>query len=232
MSNPGHNAPRVTCPRCRANNFTGKTHCWQCSAPLPPPEAVGLGAPVGSSRGTAAGGSSARASNWAPQAQRSHAGGIQAPHHANAAAEQPSNSARDDAFVRKWGMSRGIAALTVAVALGMFLVVWAVAGRMHSASEPVRATSSEPAPIFAPTPQETPAARAVTDDSDPVVAESKRFIERESRHAGLHEPPAASDGRVHLRGGGSISTDQYRDAQRRLQESPVLHTPIPAPPMP
>ena len=129
-------------------------------------------------------------------------------------------------------MSRGIAALAAAVALGMFLVVWAVAGRMRGGSDAVHATAAEPTPIFAPAAQEAPAARAVTEDTDPLVAESKRFIERESRHAGLPEPPAASDGRVYLRSGGSISTDQYRDAQRHIQESPVLHTPIPAPPMP
>jgi hypothetical protein len=130
--------------------------------------------------------------------------------------------------VRKWGFSRGIALVLAAIAVGMFLVVWAIAGRMRAGSDPVRTVPTPAAPIFAPPPQEPPAARpAAVDDTDPIVAESKRFIERESRHAGLPEPPASGDGRVYLRGGGSLSTEQYRDAQRHVQESPVLHTPIP-----
>lgn len=31
---------RIVCPRCRANNFPGAPRCWQCSASLPPPEAL------------------------------------------------------------------------------------------------------------------------------------------------------------------------------------------------
>jgi hypothetical protein len=97
------------------------------------------------------------------------------------------------------------------------------------------ATRSAPAaavPITAPTPSVDEAANAAVNDSDPVVEESKRFIDRESRRAGLPDPPTSSDGRVHLRGGGSISADQYRDAQRHVSESPVMHSPLPPPPMP
>src|SRR5215470_777064 len=29
---------RIPCPKCGANNFLGKTNCWQCGGSLPPPE--------------------------------------------------------------------------------------------------------------------------------------------------------------------------------------------------
>jgi hypothetical protein len=33
-------ATRITCTRCRANNFPGQTQCWRCGHSLPPPEAL------------------------------------------------------------------------------------------------------------------------------------------------------------------------------------------------
>jgi len=36
-----HGQARIVCPRCRANNFPGTPHCFQCGGSLPPPEAVG-----------------------------------------------------------------------------------------------------------------------------------------------------------------------------------------------
>jgi len=227
MANPGSSDARITCPKCRANNFAGKTHCWQCASPLPPPEAVGRGPAGTPSRQPV----DPNASNW-PQSQAGmgqHGGGY--PPHSPVRQAHP--GMHQDAFVRKWGMSRGIAGVLAAVGVGMFLIVWAMAGRQRGASDPVRIEPNVPAPILAPATHEPAAtARPAQDDTDPLVAESKRFIERESRHAGLPEAPASSDGRVHLRGGGSITTDQYRDAARRVQESPVMHTPIPPPPMP
>jgi hypothetical protein len=99
-------------------------------------------------------------------------------------------------------------------------------------AEVVQSAPSSPNSVSAPASQETETARRIVNDEDPLVAESKRFIERESRHAGLPETPVSGDGRVHLRNGGSITPEQFRDAQRRVNDSPVMHTPIPAPPMP
>jgi hypothetical protein len=122
--------------------------------------------------------------------------------------------------------------LLVCIGLITFFVVWRIAGRMHGDSDATRSAPSAPTTVLAPTSPDMPAAQPAVDDTDPLVAESKRFIERESRHAGLPEPPVSGDGRVHLRSGGSISTDQYRDAQRHVQESPVVprvSPPIPVP---
>ena len=136
-----------------------------------------------------------------------------------------------DAFLNKWGMSRGLAATLAAVGLGTFLLVWSIGGRLRGVS-PVRSSPEVSAPMIAPRPSATLAAQRQEEAVDPIVAESKRFIERESRHAGLPEPPVSSDGKVYLQGGGSISKEQYRDAQHRVRESPVLRTPLPPPPMP
>jgi hypothetical protein len=114
----------------------------------------------------------------------------------------------------------------------MFLVVWVAAGRLRSGEEVARPAPQAPASAAAPGSNETEAARSVIGEDDPLVAESKRFIDHESRHAGLDQTPVSSDGRVHLRGGGSITPEQYRDAQRRVNDSPVIRAPIPAPPMP
>ncbi len=232
MANPGSSAARIPCPKCRANNFAGKTHCWQCASPLPAPEAAGPDAAGAAPRPhTAPNPSQWPQSQSRPGAVPRGSAGLSPGYQGAPGQSQP--GIYQDAFVRKWGMSRGIAGVIVAVGVGMFFIVWAVAGRQRGASDPLRDTTSAPAPVFAPAVREAPSeARPAPDDTDPLVAASKRFIERESRHAGLPEPPASSDGRVHLRGGGSISTEQYRDAQRHVQESPVLHSPIPAPPMP
>jgi hypothetical protein len=127
-------------------------------------------------------------------------------------------------------MSREVVALIVGVGALAFLVVWLIAGRLRSGSEATRTGPALQAPVFAPASPDVQEARPAADE-DPLVAESKRYIERESRHAGL-DVPTAEDGRVHLRGGGSITPEQFRDARRRAESSPVMHPPLPPPPMP
>ena len=200
MNDPAKGA-RITCPSCSANNFAGKSGCWQCGAPL----------------GT---------QTTTRPAGRSSAGPATSHH------SPPLPSTQNDGFIRTWGMSKGVAALVVAAAVGAFLIVWFAAARVRSNDTGISSAHPISAPSAAPSDRSMPAERSATQDTDPIVDESKRFIERESRHAGLDPPPVASDGKVHLQNGGSISAEQYRDAQRRVNESPVIRTPIPAPPMP
>ena len=124
-----------------------------------------------------------------------------------------------------------MAALLAGVGAVAFLAMWLWVGPRRSDIGTTSALPSAAAPVQPPVSSET-TARSAVEEADPIVAESRRLIERESRHAGLPEPPTSSDDRVYLRGGGSITRDQYRDAQRRVQESPVLRTPLPAPPVP
>jgi len=211
----GTQGDRILCARCGANNFTGKSQCWQCAAPL-----------AGTSPGArpiqrAAAQSAVRT----PLLQ-------QVPQQWTGTAQSPQEAARSAAFVQKWGMSPGVAALVVAVGLGMFLVVWIAAGRIHNGSEVGRPAPQAPTAVATPASNETESARQVIGEDDPLVAESKRLIDHETRHAGIEQTPVSADGRVHLRGGGSISPEQYRDAQRRVNDSPVIRSPTPPPPMP
>ena len=205
MSDPGG---RIICSRCGSNNFAGKPNCWQCSAPL----AGNTGRPAQSK------------STTTPDARRNHV--------SQPAPQRPYTAPFADPFVRKWGMSRGMAVILGGVGIGVFLAVWFVAGRPRGNEEVLR---SEPGPsraVSSPATADQPLERTAAEIDDPIVDESKRFIDHESRHAGLPQPPTGSDGRVHLRSGGSITTDQYRDAQRRVNDSPVIRNPIPPPPMP
>ena len=218
---------RIVCPRCRANNFACKTQCWQCSASLPPPESTGavIAAAPAATRRVVHSVPDARYSQGLPAAAQS---GPAAPRHAEL---DRGHGAPATTGPR---LNGGTAAALVCSALLMFLVVWLVAGRLRTDSDAARALpSSSSAQLLAPPTPESRAAQAAPDDSDPVVAEGKRVIERESRHAGLPEPPVSGDGQVYLRGGGSISPDRYRDAQRHVQDSPVMQMPQPArPPLP
>jgi hypothetical protein len=223
-SRPGDNGARIACPKCQANNFVGHTNCWQCRAPLPPPEAIGAVGRPGPSI----------ASRHSPPAPNQFGGSSPAALSPGrgAPSQLPQGSGFDARFLQRWGMSPGVAAVVAAVGLGMFLVVWFVAGQLRNGAGTVRSAPTAPVPITAPATPESEASRIVNDDTDPLVAESRRLIERESRHAGLPEPPTSGDGRVHLRSGGSISPDQYRDAQRHVNESPIMRTPMPPPPVP
>jgi hypothetical protein len=224
MSHSGtSSAQRVGCPRCRVNNFAGKAHCWQCGAPLPPPEAIGSMGPS------------------APAVQRGMTNGMASPGPARPAPgadRWPPQPPFQEGGALRAGSAGGqrsgpmIAALLICIGLIAFFVVWRMTGQFHGDPDATRSATSTPTTVLAPTSPDTPYAPPAADDTDPIVAESKRFIERESRHAGLPEPPVSGDGRVHLRSGGSISTDQYRDAQRHVQESPVVprvSPPIPVP---
>lgn len=249
---------RIRCQRCSANNFAGKTHCWQCSAPLPAPDAlkpVSLPAqPIGRRR------SLKTRQDLVPPTPAHQAGygqqatdGTEPAYRATHPGRQPSPNP-------------AVAALLLGVGTLMFLVVWLTSGRIRGEGATVRAPAHTS--LRAPAYEETRDQRSGLSDTDPIVDESKLLIEHASRHAGLPgqpaiaddrldsqapdpqdsrtdtepstpavdgskaDPPTAPDGRVYLRGGGSITADQYRDARRRIQQSPILRHPLPPPPMP
>lgn len=129
----------------------------------------------------------------------------------------------------RFALSPGVAALLIAVALGMFLLVWFVAGRTTGSAGTVRSAVRPVSPGENRTSREAEAERTASDDPDPIVDESRRLIDSASRHAGLPPPPTSPDGMVHLRGGGSITPEQYLDAERHVEDSPVRHGSI-APP--
>lgn len=64
---------------------------------------------------------------------------------------------------------------------------------------------------------------------DPIESEARRVVDRESRKLDL-PPPVDSDGRIHLRSGGTISREEWDAASRKAQESPALREPPKPPP--
>ncbi len=132
------------------------------------------------------------------------------------------------------------------VAVVTFGIVWFLVGRSQSpersapVSLPPQTLSSENSrsrPDAVPAlPQENTSSAAQTNtptaptDSDPLTSQAQREVERARREVGLPpSAPADPNGRVHLRGGGTISAEEWEEAQRKLQQSPLLRDP-PSPP--
>lgn len=165
---------RIPCPRCRANNFPGKTHCWQCSSPLPPPEAV-LPAVVP-----------------AATAVQSPVSSAQPPFHAPA----PHSALR----------------FALPVGLGLAVVILAVL-----------LFSSRPTPSHRAAVNEFAREQAQLEEqlrhmdrggsfrsASPEEEQARRELRRLERQLETTAPPpAGSDGRVHLRSGGSLSREEY-----------------------
>lgn len=54
--------------------------------------------------------------------------------------------------------------------------------------------------------------------ADPVEAQARQELERLRREFGVGSAPVGPDGRVHLRGGGSISPEEWERAVRSLEK--------------
>lgn len=80
---------------------------------------------------------------------------------------------------------------------------------------------------------DTNAADMVRHGDDPIEEEAKRVLDRDNARLGSSPPATAvgPDGRVHLRGGGSITKEQWDDANRRVHNSPAFRDPMPPPPV-
>ena len=116
-----------------------------------------------------------------------------------------------------WGIRAG-----VAVAVG--LAVWfMVRGRLAGVSGGVTA------PGISPSAAGDGMSPQTTAGTDPITAQARSMLQQQGDNA---EPSGAKgsitgpDGRVHLRGGGTISKERYDEARRRLKQSPLLNSPF------
>jgi hypothetical protein len=109
-----------------------------------------------------------------------------------------------------------------------------VAHRNRPGEYTVQTPRSVERPLAAPQlPTDSDAAGMVKHGEDPIEEEAKRVVERDNARL-QNSPPATAvgpDGRVHLRGGGSITKEQWDDANRRLRNSPEFRDPMPPPPV-
>lgn len=90
----------------------------------------------------------------------------------------------------------------------------------------VTAPTTHPSSAEAPVDQKTAARRALSDD--PIEAEARRAVDRESQKLNL-TPQVSQDGKIHLRSGGTISKEEWDAASRKVQNSPAMREP-PLPP--
>jgi hypothetical protein len=203
ISNPGDG--RVSCPRCRANNFVGQAHCWQCRAPLPPPESLAAPLPY-----------------TVPMRQGREAAQRQASIPAGAYRRNPG----------LWLVLPLVAGITFGI---VWFVGGAQqrAGEAGGTVAPPQARYGTPSAVPrrstpAGLPDGTASSAAATD---PLTDQARREVERARSDIGL-PPPETVDpgGRVHLRSGGTLSMDEWEAARRKLQASPILRDPPPPPP--
>lgn len=192
---------RIACPRCRSNNFLGQTHCWQCRSPLPPPEAMSGYAP--------------------PQA-------VSAP-----VWTAPSLSRR---------ARNPLPLIFVSLLVLCGVLVFTITRRSkpgetspHASRLPDRENRSQreesgtPEKVWDVGPITEPSAKP---EYDPVAEQARRAVERASQELDLPPPNAArdADGRIRLRGGGSVRQEEWDRARRKVQESPYLREPPMPPP--
>ncbi|MCX6379114.1 MAG: zinc ribbon domain-containing protein [Armatimonadetes bacterium] len=119
-----------------------------------------------------------------------------------------------------------ITMLATLVAVGSFgTVIWM--GTRPKPDKPASRTTihaQNVAPIERPV-QETPIELPKSTRLDPVEAEARRALERAKRNIDIplaDTTPKDSDGRIHLRGGGSVSKDDWNAARNAVQNSPIL----------
>lgn len=196
---PQNGGQRLICQNCSANNFVGQAHCWQCRTALP-------------------GAVNGMASAAAPISPAIPHTSILQPT-AQPYPLQPAYPVQGVGRTNFPLLFGGVAVVTFVLVL-----MFAMHARPETVSSPTvlmpgRSTGSA-GPIDS-TLDSSNASNAA--HSDPVDDQARRVIETESPKIGI--PPSASvspDGRIHLRSGGTISKEEWDNARRKAQESPVI----------
>lgn len=188
---------RIGCPRCRANNFPGKMHCWQCGGSLPPPEAVGQPAPAPVHY----------AQQPLPDTQYPTPNAYPPAGYAQYPPLRPS---------RRWFLAPLAFLLVAAILGGLFF--FAFRSRARQTLGPLEQAPKTFGDYANRLRREGGLGDTGANDSetDPTISQARREIERLSGQAGAYAPPVSQDGKVHLQRGGSISPEEYERARRSL----------------
>lgn len=184
---------RIPCPRCRANNFLGTTHCWQCGGSLPPPEVVGqVTMPVPAPP---------------PSAHPSPNTYYPPPY--------------DAAAVRRSSRRLMLIPLVFLLVIGLGALFVIAFQSRHGAVMPGLDDAQARMNAYADRlRREMDDSTAESGDIDPLTAQARREIERLSEQVGGLGPPSDPQGRVHLRSGGTISREQWERARDSLRATP------------
>ncbi|HZP83484.1 MAG TPA: hypothetical protein VFB21_17700 [Chthonomonadaceae bacterium] len=111
------------------------------------------------------------------------------------------------------------------VAVIAFLAVFYGLG-VSRPSEEAAQVVKPPLPASDLPPASSPTSAPVS--ADPITAQAQREIERARQDYNLPAPApgvVSPDGKVHLRGGGTLRPDEWEAARRKLQDSPILRQP-------
>jgi hypothetical protein len=111
------------------------------------------------------------------------------------------------------------------VAVIAFLAVFYGLG-VSRPSEEAAPVVKPPLPSSVPLPDSTSTPAPASADS--ITAQAQREIERARQDYNLPAPTSgvvSPDGKVHLRGGGTLRPDEWEAARRKLQDSPILRQP-------
>jgi hypothetical protein len=198
---PDGGSQRIACLQCRANNFVGQPRCWQCQAPLPPPEA--LHHPSALNR---------TATSMPP-------GAIQA---------SPSNPAFTPPPMAR--PSNPLSGLLLFIGIGAltFILVLMVALKTRPTAPVAAPQATLPPPDRVVSPLDPSAGTPGRSGPDPLTEQARHVIEREGAQLGM-PPTAGPDGRIHVQSGGSVTQEEWKDATERLRNSPLLQHPPSAP---
>ncbi len=184
---------RIPCPKCRANNFLGKTNCWQCGSSLPPPEAFG-----------------ATPAAYVQPAQPAAFSSGQAPlgYHPQASAKRGGPA-----------IAIAVAAVLVIVVVGAFAMARSrghrgVPGNLDLSPEQMRQIRE-----FQNSVRQSSGSSDLSSSTDPDSPESqgRREIKRlEDKGLVPSAPKPDSEGRIHLQSGGTISPEEWERARQSL----------------
>ncbi len=203
-----HGQVRIPCPKCRANNFPGVPHCWQCGASLPPPESVAqpVQRPV----------SPAGRRALDPRLPTIESGVTPSP-------PRPLTPSPTEPRRIPWLWLR-VTAVSICVLWGLFIAAYYV--RMHNQATTIDrqkdAIIEQNERYMRDLDKALHNPAAVSDPSalDPnsQEAQARRELERLNKKLdGTAPPPVSPDGRVHLETGGSISAQEWERAKESLR---------------
>lgn len=204
-----HGQQRISCPKCRSNNFLGQPTCWNCGASLPPPEAM---APPASTiaRYPAAPVRNAEPPNTPTSIQPP----IQSP--TNPYTHQPIHTPRATGLrIAIWA----ILILPVLLAMSWYAKTRSGGNAIEAQKDAAikmqeELTRSLDERIKAS--QERPTGPGALDP-DSTDAQARRELKRIYEKTGVGAPPPTdAEGNVHLQGGGTLTREQWEKTRDSL----------------
>lgn len=185
---------RIPCPKCRANNFLGKTNCWQCGSSLPPPEAVGT-----------------------PAGYTQPAPAQQSPFQPNQAplGYHPQASSRR-------GVPAVVIAVVAVLVIAVVGAVAMARSRSHSripGNLDLTPDQMRQIQQFQNSVRQSSGSSDLSSANDPDSPESqaRREIKRlEDKGLVPSAPKADAEGRIHLQSGGTISPEEWERARQSI----------------